>query len=105
MARYIAGSATLAIALLYSSSTYAAKAIVVAKCRSYILVQSNQGYGILEWYGGNDPDKGDVVVGDLESYGIKDAFNITADSNTRMWVEEYWLSRSRAVDKFSDKCE
>jgi len=29
----------------------------------YFLVQTRSGYDLLEWYGGHDPDKDDVLVG------------------------------------------
>ena len=51
------------------------------------------GYALLEWYGGSDPDEGDIIVGDFESYGFKDIYNLTADSELRVWVEDYWLSK------------
>jgi hypothetical protein len=38
----------------------------------YFLVQTAKGYAVLEWYGGYDPDKDDVIVGNFESYGSKD---------------------------------
>ena len=84
----------------------AAKGIVVlykSGC-SYYIVQTNMGYAILEWYGGNDPSEGDVLVGDFETYGMKDIYNLTADDETTVWVEDFWLSKSRAIEKYYDEC-
>ena len=35
---------------------------------SYYIVETNMGYAILEWFGGNDPSRGDVMAGDFETY-------------------------------------
>ena len=71
----------------------------------YYVVETNMGYAILEWFGGNDPSTGDVLVGDYESYGMKDIHNLTVDSESRVWVEDYFLSKNRALEKLQDKCD
>lgn len=62
------------------------------------------GFALLEWYGGNDPSEGDVLVGDYESYGFKNIFNATANAKLRVWVEEYWLSEDDVVEKYHEHC-
>ncbi len=97
-------TATLSIAL--TSIASAAKGVVVYYkfgCSSYI-VETQMGYALLEWYGGNDPSEGDVLVGDYESYGMKDIYNITADSETKAWVDDYMLSKDSVIEKYYDKC-
>ena len=94
------------ILILFSSFALAAKGMVVFKksrC-DYFIVQTIMGYAILEWYGGNDPDEGDVIVGNFESYGMINIYNLTADSELTVWVEDYWLSKSRAIEEYYDKC-
>lgn len=84
----------------------AAKGVVVyykSGC-DYYIVETNMGYAVLEWYGGNDPSKGDVLAGDFESYGMKDIYNLTADSETRVWVEDFWLSKESAIEEYYEKC-
>lgn len=88
------------------SDIFAATGIVVynkSGCRSRFVVETNMGYAILEWYGGNDPLEGSQLVGDYESYGFKDIFNTTADSELRVYVEDYMLSKSSLQDKFFNK--
>ncbi len=88
------------------SDIFAATGIVVynkSGCRSRFVVETNMGYAILEWYGGNDPIEGSQLVGDYESYGFKDIFNTTADSELRVYVEDYMLSKSSLQDKFFNK--
>ena len=60
--------------------------------------------GCLEWYGGHDPDQGDILVGDYESYGFKDIYNETASTEFHVYVDDYGLGKSRALEKYYDKC-
>jgi hypothetical protein len=41
----------------------------------YFVVETNSGYDVFEWYGGYDPDKGDVLVGKFNSYGMRDIYD------------------------------
>jgi hypothetical protein len=99
----------LIIALLLFTSfspAFAAKRVVVlykSGC-DYYIAETNKAYAILEWYGGNDPSEGNVLVGDFETYGMKDIYNLTADAETNVWVEDFWLSKSGAIEKYYEKC-
>lgn len=99
--------ALVACLLLAPAAAFAAKGVVVlykSGC-SYYIVETNLGYAILEWYGGNDPSRGDVLAGDFETYGMKDIYNLSADAETKVWVEDFWLSKTRAIEKYYDKCD
>jgi len=67
-------------------------------------VQTNQGYTLLEWFGGNDPGEGDTLIGDYEAYGMKDIYNATADAETKVWVEDYMLTKDRAIESYFEEC-
>jgi hypothetical protein len=87
-------------------SVYAAKGTVVytkSGC-DYYIVDAPSGYAVLEWYGGAVPSRGDVIAGDFESYGFKNVHNLTKDRDTRVWVEDYWLSKSDAIETLYDQC-
>ena len=86
---------------------FAAKGEVVYKKSGcdYFIVETNMGYALLEWYGGNYPDKGDVIVGNFESYGFKNVYNLTAGSELRVWVEDYWLSKEDALEQYFENCD
>jgi len=93
--------------LLLPSSANAAKGVVVyykSGC-DYYIVDANMGYVVLEWYGGNDPSEGDTLAGDFESYGMKEIYNVSADSETKVWVEDYMLSKDSAIEKYYEKCK
>jgi hypothetical protein len=94
------------LVLVVQQVVLAAKGVVVLKKSGcdYFLVETTMGYALLEWYGGNDPDRGDKIVGDFESYGFKDVYNLKADTELRVWVEDYYLSKSSAIEKYYNKC-
>jgi hypothetical protein len=73
-------------------------------CRSYFLADGPKGYYLLEWYGGHSPSVGDIILGDLGGYGFKDVFYPSIGSTGRIYVDDYMLSRSRAIEKYSEKC-
>ena len=98
--RKIIGICIASVLLTFSLSVNAAKGVVVLYkpgC-DYYIVETTMGYALLEWYGGNDPSEGDTLVGDYESYGMKDIYNISADSETKVWVEEFWLSKGSVLE-------
>lgn len=84
--------------LLAASPAFAAKGEVTKRVSGcdYFLVETNKGFALLESYGGNDPDEGDKLVGNFESYGFKRIRNDTADRELKAWVEDYWLSEDDA---------
>lgn len=91
---------------LISLPSFASKGDVVMMpdgC-DYYIVETRMGYAILEWFGGSTPSVGDTLVGDFESYGTKDIYNLSRRSKTRVWVENYLMSQDDAVEGVYDKC-
>ena len=97
---------TVLLAFAATQFAFAAKGVVVLKQNScdYFLVSTNKGYALLEWYGGIDPDVGDTIAGEFESYGMKDVVNLTSNRQMRVWVDDFWLSKRRALEKYYEKC-
>ncbi len=96
---------TLIIALS-TKKVFAARGIVVyiePGCDCFI-VETFSGYALLEWYGGGIPHKGDIVVGNFESYGFKNIYNLTTKRGIRVWVKDYWLSEEDAIEMYLDCC-
>jgi hypothetical protein len=96
-----------AISTICSKPAYAASQGSVTKRISgcdYFMVYAAGGYAVLEWYGGHDPDSGDLLIGSFESYGMHEIIDDTADDNLTVWTEDYYLSRSRALEVLVDKC-
>lgn len=71
----------------------------------WFVVETSQGMVLLEWYGGNSPDVGDVIVGELSGYGMRDLFNISADSEVRVWQEDYMMSKEDALEELYNECD
>jgi len=70
----------------------------------YFIADGPRGFYLLEWYGGHPPSKGDQIVGEISGYGMKDIYYSNANSNGRVWVEDYLLSRDRVIEKYNEKC-
>ena len=84
----------------------AEKAIVVfykSGC-SYYIAENTMGYLLLEWFGGNDPTEGDTLVGDLNTFGMKDLYNLNSNSETKVWIDDYMLSKDSVLEKYYEKC-
>lgn len=89
-----------------SKSHYPVKVIYKQSgCGDYFLADGDMGgIYLLEWYGGHDPREGESIVGDISGYGFKDVFYPDSGSSGRVYVDDYMLSRSSAIEKFSEKC-
>ncbi len=70
----------------------------------YFLVETSLGYTLMEWYSGHDPSEGDVLYGNLNSYSFKDITDSNGN-NVHVWIDDYMLSKSRALSKYYDKCD
>ena len=101
--------ALVVLVLVASASirVVAARGIVVATVRGcdYFVAETPAGFAVLEWYGGATPTRGNGIVGDFESYGFIDIYDLTAETRIHVWVEDFWLTKSRAFAKLVEKCD
>lgn len=88
-----------------AASPSAAPITIVLRVRScdYFIADGPRGHYLLEWYGGYDPDRGDGIFGELDGYGFKDVL-YTGGRDGRVYVDDYLLSKDRALEKLSEKC-
>jgi uncharacterized protein YoxC len=70
----------------------------------YFILENSSGYIIAEWMSGNDPDQGDIITGKFNSYGTKDFYNQSRERDCRFWIDDYMLSKERALEKIREKC-
>ena len=63
----------------------------------YYIIETQKGYTIAERYSGR-LDEGDRIRGELNKYGKKYILNKTRDSETKIYIEEYMLSETSAVE-------
>ena len=69
----------------------------------YFILENDMGFIIAEWMGGHDPNTGEILYGDFHSFGTKDFYN-TQNTNCRLWIDDYMLSKDNALEKINDKC-
>lgn len=81
----------LILAFLSTGFLLAAKGEIVAEKGDHYIVDTGYGYTVMEWYGGAIPSEGDKVVGNLDTYGFKDIYDITRGRETRVYIEDYGL--------------
>ena len=96
----------LTVSAFLSSPALAARGVVVLNksgCGSRYVVETKLGYAILQWFGGMDPPKGTTIYGDFETYGMK-KITFADGSEGQVWVEDFWLSRDRLIEKVSEFC-
>jgi hypothetical protein len=97
-----------AILLFFVSSALAeaTKGIVVwtGGCGSRYFVETSMVYGLLEWFGGWDPSKGEMIIGDLNSFGMKELYVLPIGQSTCASVDDHFMSRSNVLEKLPDKC-
>lgn len=96
----------LIVILTMITNAHAISGTVIYKesgCDSYI-VKTENGYSLIQTFSGNDPEKGDELTGDYQKNGFSDAYNVTTNSETRVWVDDYALPKSEVVAKYSEKC-
>lgn len=90
----------------YSVTTGNGVAVVVYRGSScdYFILENSSGYIVAEWMGGNDPDDGDKLTGDFNSFGTHDFYNQTKDAESNLWIDDFMLSKEDALDKIKEEC-
>lgn len=87
-----------ALVALVPSLLLATKGEIVHENGDYYVVDTGRGCAVVEWYGGDIPSEGDELVGNLDSYGFKDVYNISSKRKTRVYVEDYLLGEDDAIE-------
>lgn len=69
----------------------------------YFIADGPKGLYVLEWYGGWDPDEGDIIVGDIGIYGTH-LVTYNGGLTGTVWVEDFLESSDQAWDEIKDHC-
>ena len=103
MNRFSVGIAVFLLAL----PAFAAKGVVTNRIPGcdYYLVSTRSGYVLLKWFGGYDPHKGDTLVGAFEQFGVLKLYDETKHESTTARVEDYRLSKDKALELLAEMCE
>lgn len=92
---------------LWATASRASNGRVIAApegCSDYFVVEEAAGLVVMEWYGGHVPAEGEQIVGDYDSYGFKDVYDVTADQSIHVWIDDFMLSEDSATDKMREHC-
>jgi len=81
--------------------------IVIYKsgCNDYFIADGDHGYYLLEWYGGYDPSQGDNIIGEINSFGMKNVYYPESSRDGIVYVDDYGLSKNEAMEKYIEKCK
>jgi hypothetical protein len=105
LGKLLVGNKTMNIQRATQSSSSIRVVLKRSGCSGYFLADGDSGgVYLLEWYGGYDPSVGDSIAGDLKSYGMKDVIYTNNNQTGRVYVDDYSLSKSSAIEKIKDKC-
>src|SRR5437762_4272890 len=84
------------------TTTFAQKGVVAYRVRScdyfLIYIEKSDDYVLAEWYGGYDPDKGDIVYGSFGSWGMKEV-NYLREREGKLYIDDYGLDKDDALEK------
>lgn len=93
--------------LLYAQMSFADVGVVVKRFSGcdYFIADGPKGLYVLEWFGGYDPDEGDIIIGDIGSYGMKKVYYKNVRREGKVWVEDYLESEDAAMEEVMDHCD
>ncbi len=64
-----------------------------------VIIEKSMGFTCGEVYGyAGLLSEGDIVVGELESYGFHEIYDINHDRSIRIYVDKYWLDADPALE-------
>lgn len=79
-------------------TVYASNGVVVFVKNGHYVVSTNNGYSVMEWYGGIDPYQDDQVFGNFDTYGFQNIYDKTMGFEFKVYIEEFGLSKQQAVE-------
>jgi hypothetical protein len=94
------------VALALTEPALAASGVVAyyeSGC-DYYVVSTNQGFSLLEWYGGYDPMEGDKLIGNMMTYGMQTLVDQKTENETTAWVEDFMLTQDSVLELYQERC-
>lgn len=76
----------------------------IGKCGYMIVCLQNGNYSVVEDYYDKCAE-GDVLIGEFQAYGFRDAYNITRDKNCRIYIDTWESNEKTAMEKYKKKCK
>lgn len=72
--------------------------VVYEGANSYYIIETHMGYTIAEWFGGAIPMEGQTIYGQLNNFCMNYFIILNTDSETQLWIEDYWRSKDGALE-------
>ena len=72
--------------------------VVYEGANSYYIIETHMGYTIAEWFGGAIPMEGQTIYGQLNNFCMNYFIILNTDSETQLWIEDYWRSKDSALE-------
>lgn len=96
----------LSAQLASANFAYASHAEVVSfpsGC-DYFIAKGNHGYYLGKCSKGYCPFLGDVILGDIDSKGLKNIYYPLKEREGEIYVEDYSMSESRSLEHYEEHC-
>ena len=90
----------------FANSAYASHAEVVSfpsGC-DYFIAKGNRGYYLCKCINGYRPCLGDVILGDIDSNGLKNIYYPLKEREGVIYVEDYSMSKSSSIEHYKKLC-
>lgn len=72
---------------------------------NYVIIDCGGWYVVADKsYGAYSLSKGDRIRGDIASYGMQEFYNISNSEQEEVYVDNYYASKSSALEKVAEKC-
>ena len=70
----------------------------------YFIANGDRGYYLFQLFDGYEPSEGDIISGDISSNGFKDIYFLLKERESRVYVEDYSMSKPRAFEHYNEHC-
>ena len=70
----------------------------------YFIAKGNRGYYLSKFIEGHCPCLGDVILGDIDSNGLKNIYYPLKEREGVVYVEDYSMSKSRSIEHYKEHC-
>lgn len=98
MKKSIIALAAAVLTLGCSIAAQAEQGVIALVAGNKMVVEDSLGdYTCAEIYSGWSYDEGDLIYGDLHSYGMQDWYDDTSGEEITVYVDDYWQNAEQAM--------
>lgn len=99
MKKSIIALAAAVLTLGCSIAAQAEQGVIALVAGNKMVVEDSLGdYTCAEIYSGCSYDEGDLIYGDLYSYGMQDWYDDTSGEEITVYVDDYWQNAEQAMN-------